>query len=103
MISYIIIGFVIITLIEYFLGKTIYCFNTIYNDNPCIPEVRRIPYINRGEFILLVFANIIPILREGLLFMLVAVVISDKDNLEIKDPLKGIIDSTVKFINSELW
>ena len=43
MISYIIIGFVIITLIEYFLGKTIYCFNTIYNDNPCIPEVRRIP------------------------------------------------------------
>lgn len=103
MISYIIIGFIIITLIEYFLGKTVFCFRTVYNENPCVPEVVRIPYINRGEFIVYIFLNIIPIIRECILFCIVIVILNHRNDFEIKKPLKSIIDGTVKFINSELW
>lgn len=99
---YLISGFIIITAIEYFIGKNISSIQEYYDLESNKRYRRKTPLITKGGFILLLFTNIIPILREVVLLGLIGYIIIGIESLEIKPFIGNKIDNVIAFLNSEL-
>lgn len=101
---YNIFSFLLVTYIEYNIGKNVFIESRKYDDSKNRYITISEPFLNRGFFILVTLSNLVPVIREVILFGMVSyILITHNNGIVVTGKANNVIIKIKKFLSSELW